>query len=178
MEIKNEKKANILVRRAIAGDDKALRRLKRVSPDAFELVLNGYKDLGRQTQTALIKAIYLRRWGEHVEGDRLAVASVERQADELREALFKVHVSPLERIMADRVVCCWLAVCHADTWVAEYEGNYTCEDLQRYVDRCHRRFSLACKELATVHRLLAPSVQINVAKEQQIANVFAGKSNS
>ena len=46
MEIKNEEKANQLIGRAIAGDDKALRKLKRVSPDAFGLMLDGYADLG------------------------------------------------------------------------------------------------------------------------------------
>ena len=175
MEIKNEEKANLLIGRAIAGDPKALRKLERVSPDAFELMLDGYADLGRQTQTALIEAIYLQRWGQSKEGDLLAVASVERQAEELRKMLFEVHTTPLERIMADRVVTCWLALCWAEMTTAQQPDHLSFNDdrFERWLDRCAKRFSIACKDLATVHRLLAPSVQINVAKEQQIANIFA-----
>ncbi|MDA0746221.1 MAG: hypothetical protein O2954_06860 [bacterium] len=174
MEVERAEKAELLARRAIAGDAKALRKLKRVSPQVFERLLDGYADLGKQTQTALIEAIYLRRWGDHVEGDRLAVASLERQAEEMRELLFEVHTTPLERLLADRVVCCWLAVSQADIDAASWPENRFSENIQKYVDRAHRRFSRACKDLATVSRLLGPVVQVNVAREQRIANIFSG----
>ena len=175
MGYKNEDKANLLLRRAINGDTKALDRLKRVSPKVFELALDGYADLGEQVQTALIEAIYLRRWGKVVEGDRLAVASVQRQADEIRVILFDVHKSPLERLLADRVVCCWLAICAADKEVANWPPDRHRDDRQKWVDRCYRRFSMAAKDLATVHKLLGPSVQVNIANEQKIANIAVSK---
>ena len=180
MKVKNIEKASQLASRAIAGDDKALRRLKRVSPEAFELLLDNYADLGRQVQTALIEAIYLRRWGDHAKGDRLAVASLERQADEMREALFEVHQTPLERIMADRVVCCWIALCWAEMTTANFPDHLSFDDnrFERWLDRCHRRFSVACKDLATVSRLLGLVVQVNIGKEQKIANIFTSKSDS
>jgi len=161
-----------LINAAIDGDKTALLELKEVSPQAFELALDKYSDLGRETQRVLIEAIYLQRWGSKEDGDHLAVASVERQAENLRHALCELHVSPLERLMVDRVICCWIAANHADRESADWPGNRLDDKVQKFVDRCHKRFSMACKDLATVHKLLGPSVQINVAQNQQVANIF------
>ena len=75
--------------------------------------------------------------------------------------------------MVGRLICCWIASCHADFEQAERpeRGSESDDRLQRYVDRRYRRFLQACKGLATVSRLLGPNVQVNIADRQQVANV-------
>jgi hypothetical protein len=70
-------------------------------------------------------------------------------------------------------VACWLQANYAD-WqhgalikkgsYSFAEGRYD-QDRQ---DRAHRRLEQAAKTLATVRRLLAPAVQINVGQNQII----------
>jgi hypothetical protein len=150
-----------LALKAAKGDVQALERLKETAPEAFGILQEEWFRLGKQTEEALIKAI---------SNDLLTAESIKYEAQELRAELCERHSTPLERLLVDRVVCCWIAVSHADMVLATIQPNE--EQLQRWVDRCHRRFSMACKDLATVHKLLVPSVQINVAQNQQVANTF------
>ena len=165
-----------LVKRARKGDRTALVELQRLEPGYLDRLLEACGDLGRQTEQVLIDAICC--WDTPVKrkGDQLRIEGLRRRAEEIRIALSVVHESPLERLLTGRVVCCWIAVCQADMDAAGWPGNQVSEGLQKYVDRCHRRFSMACKDLATVHKLLAPSVQVNIGKEQRIGNVFPRKA--
>jgi hypothetical protein len=48
---------------------------------------------------------------------------------------------------------------------------------QRRIDRAHRRLLSTLKALAAVRRLAVPALQINVAHQQQIAQLNAGGSS-
>ena len=48
---------------------------------------------------------------------------------------------------------------------------------QRRIDRAHRRLLATLKTLATVRRLAVPAVQINLAHQQQIAQLNTGGSS-
>ena len=162
------------VQRATVGDDKAVRKLERISPKAYDRLLEAYGDLGRQAENALIEAVYLQTWGVHKEGNQLAVEGLRRKVDEMREELVSYHSSPLERLLVDRLVCCWIAVCHAETVVADCPDHIASGDdrFAKWLDRCQRRFLMAAKDLATVGKLLGPHIQVNIAEKQQVANVF------
>jgi hypothetical protein len=109
----------------------------------------------------------------------LARKALEEQLAELRNDLRSTGDSPLERILIDRVVACWLQASYADFQRGEHlkKGSYSFaqgrydEDRQ---DRAHRRLLQAAKTLATVRRLLAPAVQINVGQNQIITQQAAG----
>jgi hypothetical protein len=67
--------------------------------------------------------------------------------------------SPLEQLLVDRVVVCWLQVSYYDSLIAQ-----TCDStparfrlLQQHHDGAHRRYLAAIKTLATVRKLLTPS---------------------
>ena len=150
-----------LALQATEGDVQALERLKETDAEAFEIFQEEWFRLGKRTEEALIKAI---------SNDLLMVESIKHEAKQMRATLYAVHLTPLERLLVDRVVCCWIAVSHADMVVATKMP--TEEELQKWVDRSHRRFSSACKDLATVSKLLGPNVQINLAQNQQVANIF------
>ena len=97
----------------------------------------------------------------------------EKQIARLRQELLSPGDSALERLLADRIVTTWLQVCHADTAYSTMlkgdghtfkEGTYN-QDRQ---DRANARHLKAVKALASVRRLLTPSVQVNIGKNQII----------
>ena len=78
--------------------------------------------------------------------------------------------SPLERLLAERVVACWLQLQHAEAIHVNGLGELTMSESeyhQRRLDRLHRRYLSAIRTLAQVRKLLRPAVtQINVAEQQ------------
>ncbi len=174
MTEKRYRKVVTQAKRAEVGDSKAPEKLRRLCPEAYDRLLEAYGDLGRRTEDALIEAIYLQRWGNLTKGNHLSLEGVKRKADEMRRELYEFHRSPLERLLVDRLICCWIGVCHAEMAAAGYADHLVSGDdrFQKWLDRCHRRFLRACKDLATVHKLLGPTIQVNIGKEQKIANVF------
>lgn len=87
--------------------------------------------------------------------------SVRRELARLREELAGPFPSPLERLLVQRVVLCWLQSCYAD---ASYPalGAKGCVDLRVYraaeqrQEWAQRRLSGAVKTLATARKLLGP----------------------
>ena len=71
----------------------------------------------------------------------------------------------IERLLADRVVLCWLQVHYADIVFARAQSSnlQQREHQQRLQDRAQRRNLSAIRSLATVRRLLLPTaVQVNI----------------
>jgi hypothetical protein len=130
-------------------------------------------DMGRYAQDA---------WLDAAAGSNpLARKALEEQLRELRNELRGGGDSPLERVLIDRLVACWLQANYADwqhgTLIKKgsysfAEGRYD-QDRQ---DRAHRRLLQAAKTLATVRRLLAPAVQINVGQNQIITQTGGSDS--
>jgi hypothetical protein len=91
---------------------------------------------------------------------------------ELRRELGGTSPHPLERLLVERVVLCWLHVHHADVQCA-YATSVTLEYgdyLQRQQERAQRRYLAAIKCLATVRRLALPikvAVTVEGAVESQ-----------
>jgi hypothetical protein len=159
----DRKRLTALTDKAQKGDRKALAEASEMLTEHRLWHVVG--DMGRYAQEA---------WLDAAAGSNpLARKALEEQLRELRNGLRDAGDSPLERVLIDRLVACWLQANYAD-WqhgallkkgsYSFAEGRYN-EERQ---DRAHRRVLQAAKTLATVRRLLTPAVQINVGQNQII----------
>ena len=147
------------IERACGGDETALagiQRLLRQDPDFFVPALGG--DLAIEAEQSLIRK---------ATGTNLAFReALETKLGLLRKELASSSPNPVERLLVERVVACWLQLYYADVVAAQAE-NLTFQQgtyLQQKQDRAHRRFLTAIKTLATVRRLALPiKVDLNVA---------------
>lgn len=77
------------------------------------------------------------------------------------------HPTPIERLQVDQVMLCWLDSVVDDTYLAQRQatgGSMTQGDY--YQQRARQLYLRAVKTLARLRRLLAPSIQSNVADKQ------------
>src|SRR5262245_49788220 len=118
-------------------------------------------DLARQAELSLIQA---------AAGDSLSFKeALIRKLELLRAELAGPNPSPVERLLVERVVACWLQVQDADVRYAQGQRDCTLAQgdyRQRRMDRAHRRYLSALKTLALVRKLAVPVLQLNIAKKQ------------
>ena len=118
-------------------------------------------DLARQAEQALIRAAT----GEDVVFREALI----RKLDLMRADLAGPVPAPLDRLLVDRVVACWLQLHYADMLLAQNAGKLTLAQAdyrQRTRDHAHRRYLSAIRTLALVRKLAAPVLQVNIAKRQ------------
>ena len=112
--------------------------------------------------------------------DLLKQEALHRHADVLRAELGGLLSTPLESLLIDRVVTCWLHLNEAQAWCAAGEfqevGGHAEACLQKRLSYGHQRFLQACKALASVRKLLGPNIQINVGEKQ--INVMEASSRT
>jgi hypothetical protein len=148
-----------LLERAQKGDELTLPVVRKM------LEVPGFVDLcgnlARQAELSLIKA---------AAGDDLAFKeALIKKMEMLREELAGPSPTPLERLLVERIVACWLQVQDADIRYAHGQKDCTLEQgeyRQRRMDQAHKRYLSAIKTLATVRKLALPVLQVNIAKEQ------------
>lgn len=139
-----------LLKRASSGDESALPGIRGILEALPESVRFLGGDLAQEAEQALIREITSGNIAQRE-------ALIEKLA-QLRTDLVGPRTHPLERLLVERVVLCWLAVHHADIQYSLAEnvpvelGKY----LQQQQDRSHRRYLAAIKCLATVRRLAMP----------------------
>ena len=159
----DERKLNRLLKPAQAGDEKALSEIRPIIEKAGLWGFLG--DLNDRVQGAWLDAMTGR--------NKLVREAYEKKAAALRRELLASGDSPLERLLVDRVVLTWLQAMHADTVYASMlkgdghsfkEGAYS----QERQDRANARHLKAVKALASVRKLLVPSVQVNIGRNQII----------
>ena len=116
------------------------------------------------------------------EEDLFAQEVLRRKAGALREEVAGPDPPPLERLLADRVVMCWLHLQYAEQKYAEMAledapvVNWMQEEWhQKRISRLQSRYLAAIKGLAQVRKLLKPSMQINVAEQQVNVSGDLGK---
>lgn len=156
---------NGLVERARAGDSSTLPVLRRLLdiPEVVDL-LGG--DLAQQVEHSFVWALA---------GNDLAFReALSRKLGLLRVELAGPDPTPLERLLVERVVACWLQVQDADIRYAQATNlsGARLDDYQRRMDRAHRRYLAALKTLALVRKLALPVLQVNIARSQ--VNVASG----
>jgi hypothetical protein len=94
---------------------------------------------------------------------------MDQVVDRLRKDLAGENPSPLERLLVERIISCYLHVHFAES---EYSGTVgrgvsiaLAEYMQKRLDRANKRYLQALKALAQV-RKMGPAVQINIADRQ------------
>ena len=121
-------------------------------------------------------------WAAGKEADPKTKASLKEELCEVAAELAGPSPSPVERVLAKTAATAWFAYryCEASNAASGAEGGMSlaqAEFAQRRMDRALRRLLSTLKALAAVRRLAVPTVQINVAHRQQIAQLNAGGSS-
>ena len=101
--------------------------------------------------------------------------AIEHNLDALRSDLEGPAPSPIERLLVERCLACWLQLQRADMNYEHHKGELPIphfDFLGKQRDRAHRRFLQAIKTLATVRKLALPVLQVNFGKNQ--VNVAQG----
>jgi hypothetical protein len=148
-----------LWKRARGGDASTLPALRTLLQNPRVVDLFG-GDLARLAEQSFVKA---------AAGDNLAFEeALVRKLDLMRAELAGPDPTPVERLLVERVVACWLQVQDADIRHAQANNlsiNWG-EYYQRRMDRAHRRYLSAIKALALVRKLAVPVLQVNIARKQ------------
>src|SRR5262249_12848356 len=118
-------------------------------------------DLARQAERSLVAK---------AAGNRLAFKeALTRKLEDLRSELAGPAPTPIERLLVERVVACWLQLHYADIRLEQRDSKLTMEEAEyheRSRDRAHKRYLSAIKTLAVVRKLAVPVLQLNIAKRQ------------
>ncbi len=152
-----------LVDGAQQGDKTALLALRTALTNQDLADIGG--DLARLNRDALIAMLA----GENL----LVQESTRSKVDLLRAELTGPNATPLERLLVERIVSCWLHL-HYIEWCAQKEGRTIplATYYQRSLSFSQKRYVDAIKALAVVRRLALPALQVNIAKDQvNVANV-------
>ena len=148
-----------LLEQAEGGDESVLPALREVLNRDPELV-SWCGDPARIAERDLIDVMA----GTNL----LAKEAAPRKLKAMKEELAGPSPTPLERLLAERVVACWLQLQYAEKIYAQNLGDFTMaqsEYHQRRLDRLHKRYLSAIRTLAQIRKLGVP-VQINVAEQQ------------
>jgi hypothetical protein len=149
-----------LVARARAGDLEILPRLRAVLDEHAEV-----------WQCGDIALIARDSWIALIAGQDLALKELlMRKAGALRAEVAGPDPSPLERLLVDRIVACWLQAHHADAMVAQAGGVSIrqAEFAGKRQDAAHRRYLTAIGALATTRKLLPAGIEARgVARPSQ-----------
>ena len=142
-----------LVQRAQQGDLSVL-PLLRDALVADPAVWQQYGDLAAQAQEA---------WLQLLPGtDHLLAESVRLKLGALRHELGAEGASPLEKLLIERIVACWLQTHYADALYAQARGPQSTasvrQELMKRQESSQRRYLAAIKQLALVRKLLKPAL--------------------
>jgi hypothetical protein len=153
--------ARALLPRVNAGDHKARAALRELLDGAPDLWLS-VGNLASQAEQSMIAM---------AAGDNAVFKeAIERKLRKLRRELAGSEPAPLECLLVDRVVAGWLALSYAEASYHQAQRNgldwTDSEYMQRRIDRAQRRYLAAIRTLATVRRLLVPTMQVNIADRQ------------
>ncbi len=154
----NREIIHTLINQANAGEDSVMPKIRELLRHAPHLIPLMGGDLSQRAEQLIV---------DRLSGDRLAMKqSLSENLQRLRDELSGPNSTPLERLLVERVVTCWLHVQFADLQLVQRgEVSVTVGDyLQRQQDRAHRRFLAAVKSLTTVRRLALPiQIDLNVS---------------
>ena len=155
------KRLKELTKKAEKGDMKAVGGLHDVLRESPDLAWR-YMDYGKLAEWHLVERMTKDK-------DFASKESLTCQLAAMREEVAGENPSPLERLLAERVVATWLQVqlfeglyaagMYQSTSISQ--GSYQ----QKRLDRAHRNHLSAIRTLAQI-RKLGPAVQINIAEKQ------------
>ena len=114
---------------------------------------------------AIAENAWVRRYAG---ADVLTREALKLKSEQLRRELLGPHPSPLERLMVERVVICWLQVSFHDSTEAG-AGDRSLRQAEFEMKRqesMQRRYLRAIRTLSEVRRLERPAMQVNIAENQ------------
>jgi len=154
--------------RARQGDKTVLPKLQRLL-DMRPGIWRVCHDL-----VAMSEEAWLKRMSE---GDLLLSESLRRQVQQLKLDLVGPTPTPLEKLLADRIVAAWLAVHDAEICEASGEptgGKLAAMRLKR-LESANKRFHAAVKSLSVARRLVnGLKIEITHTDGQSVANKGSG----
>ncbi len=159
------------VRRLLAaadkGDAKAMARLRELAKTTFPNLWDAFGDLAETAEHHLVKMAV----GEAA----FQAEAVKKKLETMRREIAGPNPSPLERLLVERIVLCWVQVQYQDARAGMMlqQPSYSISSLEhrtREAERAERRYIQAIKALATVRRLALPTLQVNLAQ----VNIGAG----
>ena len=143
----------------------ARKELRRKLLEASPAVISRASDIGRKSQHLLIETAS--------GGDPLTEYALSGRLDMMRDEIAGENPTPLEILLTERVVSCWLlvelfeALMASQLWKETPDEKRVTERVLRYYLRwqesANARFLAAVRELARVRKLeaTAPPVQVN-----------------
>jgi hypothetical protein len=149
-----------LVKRADRGEEKALIATRQLIARLPEMA-DAYGNLAVAAERALVE-LYAGR-------SIVRREALQRTLADMRVELAGPSPSPLEKLLVERVVACWLQSYHADFAYARALKELPSKEVElhhRRQDRATRQFLKAMRGLADVRRLLMPALQVNLAENQ------------
>ena len=154
-------KLRTLMEKAKGGDEQAAFDLRKVLDESPDLAWRFIKGPAKMAESALIDEFTK-------DEDLSAKELLKHQLESMRIEVAGENPSPLERLLAERVVATWLQVQLFDAYYAFGMQSGTIrqdEFRQKRLDRAHKRHLSAIRTLAQV-RKMGPAVQINIAEKQ------------
>ena len=149
-----------LLERAKEGDEtvtEQVREMLTICPE-FAETLGG--DLAQVTERLLSTAVA----GENIPFRE----AIKHKMKALRQDLAGPAATPIESLLVDRIVICWLQVQMAD--IAQAKGESQTIALERFQlrrqDSANRRYLAAIRTLATIRKMALPALQINLGQNQ------------
>lgn len=149
---------NKLLKRAQSGDASTLPALRKALQDQVIVDQCGGQ-LAWQVEHSLIDAAA----GKNL----LFKEALGRKLELLRAELAGPSPSPLERLLADRAVTCWLFLHDREMRFVQAKDLtiHQAEYWQRTIDRAQKRYLSALRTLALVRKLALPVLQVNIARK-------------
>ncbi len=150
-----------LIRKAEKGDREVLPALREWL-DAYPVIWDDLADLAKTARDSLVKAMNSGK-------DLFAPEIYERKLNAMTKELAGLEHSPLERLLAERIVMCWLHLYYAETIYTQNMGELTlrqAEFHQQRITKAHNRYLSSIRTLAQVRRLGVPAIQVNVGEKQ------------
>lgn len=142
-----------VLRQANTGDTQALATVQQwldTHPVAWQVT----GDVAQQVQEALLTRV--------AGNNTVKRECTQRAIESLSQSLAGAQPSPLERLLAQRVVLDWLYLSYLEALelrqMEESRPMHHADDSARRVDHAHRRYLRSIKTLATVRRLLTPAM--------------------
>jgi len=111
-----------------------------------------------------------RRMIEGINGSPLTIESVKVGRLAMRRELGYDAASPLEKMLIDHTVLCWLRLQLAEyNYTGVMSENHTLtlgEYWEKRLSGAQRRYLRACETLARIRRLALPALQVNIGEKQ------------
>ena len=149
-----------LVKRGMSGDRGVLPAIREML-DQTPALWKSASSLADQVE---------RRWLQVMSGNDLVSREIlTNQIAVLKSQIAGPTPTPLELLLVERIVICWLQVQQAELRAAnrlENNGWVLSNAEENRLDKVNRRFQAAVKSLAQVRKLLTPKVQVNIANQQ------------